>query len=265
MPTTGKANLSSTITPGVRNESEVLSVYTGVVGTAPKNDTISNAGAAFELLPNGTNVYGFFSQTLSNDIYYEARLYGRYNYIATNPNIPGIPTSNQNPPPGYGLTGILGYNFHPTDLINLTPYVRANGQYNMGPVYNDTNGDYLHSTTYGLFVGGKLTFKATPIFSPYVNLWGGYQVNDLVGSYPNSATKSNVPISGVLNQTVVIYEIGIGAKLSEHISLIPYWQYITNANSPNAAASTALDQGGLNQTNLTGTAQVFALKLNVAW
>lgn len=252
-------------TPERRNESQVLSEYSGVVGTSPGHVTISSAGAAFELLPNGTNIYGFFSQTLANDIYYEVRLYGRYNYVTANPNIPGIPPSNENPPPGYGLAGMFGYNFHATDVVDITPYVRINTQYNMGPVYSDTNGDYLNSTTYAFLLGGKLAFRATPVFSPYVNIWGGYQINNLTGSYPNSATKSNTPINGQLNQIALTYEIGMGTKISEHIVLIPYWQYQTTFNNPNTAASTAIDQGGLNQSNITGVAQAFGLKLNVAW
>jgi len=260
-------NLNQSLAPTseVRNESEVLSEYSGVVGTAPKNVTISNAGGAFEFLPNGTNIYGFFSQTLSNDIYYEVRLYGRYNYITANPNIPGIPPSNQIPPPGYGVSGMLGYNFHPNDLVDITPYLRINVQQDMGPVYSDTNGNHIDSTTYAILPGGRLIFKATPVFSPYVNIWGGYQTNSLTGSYPNSVTMSNVPVSGSLNQIAITYEIGLGTRLSEHITLIPYWQYITTFNNPDAAASAAINQGGPNQSNATGIAQVFALKLNVAW
>jgi hypothetical protein len=138
-------------------------------------------------------------------------------------------------------------------------------QHNMGPVYSDTNGDYLNSSTYAYLLGSKLVFRASPLFSPYINIWGGYQINNLTGSYPNSATKSNEPITGELNQIAFTYEIGIGVKLSEHITLIPYWNYATTFNRPDATAATALDQGGLNQGSLTGVAQVFALKLNIAW
>jgi hypothetical protein len=259
-----KTNLP-TATPGVRNESQVLAGYSGIVGTSPGHDTVSNAGGAFEFWPNGANIYGFFSQTLANDIYYEARLYGRYNYVTANPNIPGLPPSNITPPLGYGVSGMLGYNFHPNDVVDITPYVRVNVQSDMGPVYSDSNGNKIDSVTYALLAGGKLAFKATPIFSPYVNIWGGYQWNNLSGTYPNAVTMTNTPISGQLGQIAITYEIGLGARLSEHITLIPYWQYITNINQPDAAASTAIDQGGLNQGNLTGTAQVFALKLNIAW
>ncbi|MCC2626162.1 MAG: hypothetical protein K0R14_2035 [Burkholderiales bacterium] len=249
----------------IRNESQALAGYSGIVGTSPGHDTISNAGGAFEFLPNGTNIYGFFSQTLANDIYYEARLYGRYNYVTANPNIPGLPPSNITPPLGYGITGILGYNFHPSDVVDITPYARINVQSDMGPVYSDSNGNHIDSITYALLAGSKLAFKATPMFSPYVNIWGGYQWNNLSGTYPNAVTNTNTPINGQLGQIAITYEIGLGAKLSEHITLIPYWQYITNINQPDGAASTAIDQGGLNQGNLTGTAQVFALKLNIAW
>ncbi|MCC2626176.1 MAG: hypothetical protein K0R14_2049 [Burkholderiales bacterium] len=249
-----------------QTESYVLQQYSGVQGTAPKHDTVSSSGAAFELLPNGTNVYGFFSQTLANDIYYEARLYGRYNYVTANPNIPGIPASDENPPLGYGIVGILGYNFHPNSSVDITPYVRLNAYNNMGPVYADTDGDYIHSTTYALLLGGKLVFKATSVFSPFINIWSGFQTNDLVGSYPNATThNNNTLISGTLNQWATTYEIGMGTRLSEHITLTPYWQYTTTFNYPNNSASLAINQGGLSQSDLTGTAQAFGLKLGVAW
>lgn len=248
-----------------RNESAVLSEYTGLEGTAPKKETISNAGSALEFLPNGTNIFGFFSQTTATDVYYEIRLYGRYNYVTANPNIPGIPASNENPPPGYDVTGILGYNFHPTQAVNLTPFIRINVAYNMGPVYSDTNGDYVNSTTYAYLIGGKLAVQASPTLSPYATIWGGYQVNNLTGAFPNSATMSNTQITGVLNQIAVYYELGLGIRLSEHLTVVPYWQYITTFNSPNGPAATAIDQGGLNQSYLTGTSQVLAIKLTVSW
>ena len=105
-------------------ESALLNNYDGVIGTASKGKTISAAGAAVEDTLNGAQAYGFFTQTLSNDVYYEVRAYGRYNYMATNPIFPSISASTANNPMGYGFSGFLGYNFHPTELLDITPYVR---------------------------------------------------------------------------------------------------------------------------------------------
>ncbi len=65
--------------------------YSGIIGTTSKSQTITAAGSAFEASPNATNFYVFFTQTLSNDVYYEVRMVARYNYASSsNPNILGI-------------------------------------------------------------------------------------------------------------------------------------------------------------------------------
>lgn len=247
------------------SESQILASYSGVIGTAPKNTTVSSAGGAFELSPNNLSLYEFFSQTLSNDIYYELRLTQRDNYVTSNPNIPGIPASNVMPPMGYGFTGIFGYNFHPTDATNITPFIRLQVQKNTGPVYQDTDGDYLNSVTYVAQLGAKFSFKATPVFAPYITLRGGYQYNQLNGAYPASKTQNAEPISGVLNQIVFIYEIGLATKITPSFAVTPYTQFSTTSNYPDPTAQLAIDQGGLNQTNLTGTSQAYGLKVSYNW
>ena len=52
-------------------ESTIIANYDDVIGTAPRGQTISAAGAAVEETQNGAQAYGFFTQTLANDIYYE--------------------------------------------------------------------------------------------------------------------------------------------------------------------------------------------------
>ena len=247
-----------------QTESQELTQYFGLTGTAPKHDIISAAGAAFENTPSGSNIYGFFTQTLSNDIYYEFRLYGRENYATTNPTIPGVAVGDVAPSNGYGVTGMLGYAFHTSPTFDITPYVRVNLQKNMAVSFVDTEGDQTNSQTYAVLVGSKFSFKATPTFSPYINLYGGYQNSDLSGTYP-SATSNNNPSDGTLVQWVTNYEIGLGTKVSEHITLIPYWIYTTTFNYPNSQASTSLASGGNGQTSLTGTSQSYGLKLSIAW
>ena len=65
------------------------------------------------------------------------------NYMATNPIFPSISASTANNPMGYGFSGFLGYNFHPTELLDITPYVRFNYLQNMIVVYENTDGDYI--------------------------------------------------------------------------------------------------------------------------
>ena len=250
-----------------QTESQVMTQYLGLPGTAPKHDTVSAAGAAFENTPSATNIYGFYTQTLSNDVYYEVRLYGRENYAASNPGLPGVTASQVSPSRGYGASGFLGYAFHTTPTLDITPYVRVNLQNNMAFAYRDTNGDAINSTTYAVLLGSKFAFKATPTFSPYINLYGGYQNSSINGSYEGSPSVSD-PASGTVVQWVTNYEIGLGTKVSEHITVIPYWVYTTTFNYPDSNASSALNQngvGGLNETSLTGTNQTFGLKLSVAW
>ena len=57
----------------------------------------------------------------------------------------------------------------------------------------------------------------------------------------------------------------MSCKLTDNLALIPYMQYITIANSPDATSSAPISQGGFNVSSLTGTQQVFGLKLNYSW
>lgn len=66
-------------------EKEKLTNYTGVIGTAPVNKTISATGASIEETPSGPQVFIFWTQTLANGFYYEGRLYGKYNTQITKP------------------------------------------------------------------------------------------------------------------------------------------------------------------------------------
>jgi hypothetical protein len=246
-----------------QSESQVEKEYSGIVGTGIKHTTVSAAGAAVEFAPSAANFYVFFTQTLDSGIYYEGRLYTRDNYTAQNPIYPSVPISNENNPWGYGAVVKLGYDFHPSETVDLIPYLRVNAYNNMSVVYEDSDGDSIHSTTLAVLPGMKIAYKVTPQFNPYVDLFGGWQQVNLSGNFPQSATPGSA--TGTISQTMFTYEIGFSSKLAPNLALIPYMQYITTTNSPNSTASEPYSKNGFNISSLTTTQQVFGLKLSASW
>lgn len=259
-------NLPSESDTATQSTSELkdFEQYTGVVGTGIKKLTITSTGASIEQTPSGTQSYLFFTQTLANSFYYEGRLYGKYNYTAQNPVFPTIPTSNENVPAGYGVSGKFGYNFHVTNTLEMTPYLRINAYRNMSVAYADSNGNYINSYTLALLPGMKLTFKLLPTFTPYIDVYGGYQQVYLDGNF-TQGSKSNQTITSTIYQWSVTDEFGFAYKVNDNITLLPYIQYITTQNSPDAVAALPYNQGGFNISELTSTQQVFGLKLSVSW
>ena len=237
--------------------------YTGVIGTGVRHETVSATGGGVEFAPGGANYYLFFTQTLGNGIYYEGRIYTRDNYNAQNPLFPSVPASNENNPWGYGGAIKIGYDFQPTNILDIIPYVRFNAYNDMSLVYQDTNGDYINSTTYAILPGVKVAYKVTQEFNPYVELSGGWQLVQLNGGFSQSASPYSA--TGSVTQQVINYEIGFSSKLSENISLIPYIMYITTENSPDSVASAPYSANGFNISSLTGTQTVFGLKLSASW
>lgn len=260
-----ESSIKNSYIPNDRKQprAKVLTEYTGIVGTGIKYNTVSSTGAAVEFTPSGSNYYTFFSQTLASGIYYEGRLYARNNYTAQNPVFPSVPVSNEDNPMGYGAVIKVGYDFHPTNLIDIVPYLRFNAYNNMSVVYSDTNGDNINSTTYAILPGVKVGYKVTPQFNPYVELYGGWQKVNISGDFPQSGTPGSS--SGSLNQTTLTYEIGFSSKLTKNLSLIPYMQYVTTQNSPDSTAAAPYKDNGFNISSLTSTQQVYGLKLAVAW
>ena len=245
-------------------ESTIIANYDDVIGTAPRGQTISAAGAAVEETQNGAQAYGFFTQTLANDIYYEVRAYGRYNYLAQNPLFPTVDVSNINNPMGYGFAGFLGYNFHPNELVDITPYVRLNYLKNMSVVYEDSNGNFINSSTVTEMLGAKFAFKVIKGFTPCFNFSAGLQQLQLTGNFDSGPTP-NTNLYSTVDQVITIAEIGFNFKVSQSSSLIPYWQYITSANNPDSVAKAPYDQGGFNISSLTSTQQAIGLKFSTAW
>lgn len=257
-------NSESTIVTGKLTESQVLSDYSGVTGTAPKGYAISSAGVAVEQWPNAAQTYLFFTQNLANDIYYEVRAYGRYNYKTMNPVFSSVPVSNISNPPGYGFTGIFGYNFHPSEFMDITPYVRFNYLNNMNVVYEDTNGNFINSVGWTAFLGSKFTFKVSKVFTPFLNYYAGYQQVNLSGNLTES-TKPNQVLTAQVEQLLSIFEVGAAFKASQSISIIPYFDYVTSANNPDATAAAPYSQGGFNISPLTSSFQIIGVKASFSW
>ncbi len=246
------------------SESQILANYSGVIGTTPSGHTVSAAGVALEQWPNATQSYLFFTQNLANDIYYEVRAYGRYNDKSMNPVFSSVPVSNINNPVGYGFTGILGYNFHPSEFMDITPYVRLNYLDNMNVVYEDTNGNFINSKGWTAMLGTKFAFKVVKGFTPFFNYYGGYQQVNLTGNL-TEGTRPNQVLTGQVEQFISIFELGAALKASNSISIIPYFDYVTSANNPNASAAAPYAQGGFNISSLTSTFQLVGVKLSMSW
>jgi hypothetical protein len=215
-------------------------------------------------MQNAAQYYTFFSQTLSNGVYYEARAYARQNYLSQNPLVT-VPISTIGNPWGYGVALKLGYNFHVGSDLDITPYLRFNAFEDMGPVYSDQYGNYIHSQTYSYFAGSKFSFKVMPKFTPYLDIFGGFQQVPLQGSFPTGPIGGSSEITGNIDQFQITYEIGTGFRLMQNLTLIPYYQYITQTSSPDETAFNTINQGGFGISPLTGTQQVVGLKLNVSW
>ncbi len=251
--------------PNKMSESAILAAYDGVIGNAPKNDTVTSAGIGVQETPNNTQGYLFFSQTLANQIYYEARVWGAYNYMTQNPLFDSVPVSSIQNPLGSGFSGFLGYNFHVNEYIDMTPYARLNYFHNFQLVYEDKNGNYINSTTLGGYLGLKVSFlQMKKYFTPYLNFWMGFQQIALVGNMQEGVS-SGITQTATVDQIVANTQIGFGLKVAKDISLIPYWQYQTAANYPDGLAMTSVANGGFGINPQTNSIQIIGAKLAVSW
>lgn len=240
-------------------EQNKLDQYSGVLGTAPKSRTVSSTGAALEETPSGPQVFAFWTQTLANGFYYEARLYGKYNMRAQNPAFPDVPPSAENNPQGYKEVLKLGYNFHVSADYDITPYLRLEQGNNVTVVYQDTNGNYIHSTDYAILPGFKQTFKLLPSLTPYIDIYGGLVQSSLNGQMTEGSA-ANQNINADVTQYQLTTELGFAFKVSEHQAIIPYTQFVYTANNPDATASKSYSNGGFNLSQLSASQQVYAIK-----
>lgn len=248
----------------VSPEKEKLSEYTGVPGTAPRGNTITAAGSAVEEVPSGADAFLFFTQTLSNGFYYEGRLYGKYNMLTQNPVFPSIPASSEDNPLGYKGVVKLGYNFHVTNVLDITPYLRLEAGQDYGAVYSDTQGNTIHSQLLAFLPGFKQTFNLTHNFVPYIDIYGGYQQISLTGNF-KQGSNANKNSYGTINQLAITTELGFAYVVSEHLAVIPYTQFAYIGNNPNAVAAAPYANGGFNVSQLTGYQPMAAIKLSYAW
>ena len=240
-------------------EQNKLSNYSGVLGTAPLDKTVSATGATVEETPSGPQLFIFWTQTLANGFYYEARFYTKYNMRSQNPAFPDVPTSAENNPAGYKEVIKLGYNFHVTSIYDITPYLRLEQGNNISVVYQDTNGDYIHSTDYAILPGFKQTFKMTRDLTPYIDIYGGLVQSSLTGKM-TEGTSANQNITASVSQYQLTTELGFAFKISEHQAIIPYTQFVYTANNPDATASLPYSKGGFNLSELSSSQQVYAIK-----
>ena len=245
-------------------EKEKLDGYSGVLGTAPKDKTVSATGAALEETPSGPQMFLFWTQTLANGFYYEARLYGKYNMRSQNPAFPDVPPSAENNPQGYKEVLKLGYNFHVTPTYDITPYLRLEQGNNVTVVYADTNGNYINSTDYAILPGFKQTFKLTPNLTPYIDIYGGLVQSSLNGVM-TEGTSANQQINADVTQYQLTTELGAAFKITEHQAIIPYIQFVYTANNPDPTASKSYSQGGFNLSQLSSSQQVYAIKYSYSF
>lgn len=245
-------------------EQQKLSDYSGSVGTGAPGKLVSAAGAAIEETQNGPQAFLFWTQTLANGFYYEGRIYAKYNMRTQNPAFPDVPPSAENNPPGGKAVIKLGYNFNITPIYDITPYLRLEIGHDMSLVYADSTGNYIHSNNYAILPGFKQTFRVTPIFSPYIDIYGGISQVSLTGNMTQGASANIQQTASVLQQQLTT-ELGTAIKISEHQAIIPYIQFVYTANNPDSTASASYNNGGFNISSLTSSQQVYAVKYSYSW
>jgi len=112
--------------------------------------------------------------------------------------------------------------------------------------------------------GFRQTFKLTHDFVPYIDIYGGYQQVSLTGNFTQGANP-NQAVNGVVNQLTMTTEFGCAYNVSEHLAIIPYFQYIYIGNNPDTVAAAPYSQGGMNISQLTGNENIIGIKLSYAW
>ena len=216
---------------------------------------INQAGPAYESRLNLSAVYIFVNQLLTNQVFYELRAYGAYNYIFKNaPN--EIPNSNQNPPLGYGGALLLGYNFAISTKFSFLPFIRIQALKNMVEAYRDTFGNKITSMNYAALLGGKLSRRVTDNFAVYAQYSAGYQLSKLTGD--GIYTTNENPRINIIQSVV---EFGGPFKIIKTLNLTPYIQYVTLIPHPNHAARAAPYSLG----QLTNVSSLFGIKLGIVF
>ena len=245
-------------------EAEKLSEYTGNEGSAPKGMAISTLDLTLEETRTGPASYVFWSQTLRSSFYYQIRLTGKWTLQTEPPPFLNIPYSSENNPNGYKGMFKVGYNFHLTPHMQITPFLRVEAGKNMTLVYADKEGDYIHSTNYAILSGFKMVFKLESVFSPYFELFGGIAPISLTGNLIEGPTP-NKQIKGFVQGIVVVNEFGFAYKIAKNQAVIPYIAFVYDNKQPNELAATPYSKGGFNILQLTTSEQVYGIKYNYFW
>lgn len=248
----------------VAAERAKLEAYSGVLGTAPANKTITSVGVATEELVSGPDAFIYFSQTRANGFYYEGRLYGKYNMNSQDPAFSNVPQTAENNPNGGKLVIKLGYSFNATDSYVLTPYLRLEAGHNWSMVYSDTNGDKITSSNYAILPGIKQTFLTSSNLNPYIDIYGGLVQSTLNGTLTQGSNANINQTTGV-TQYQITNEMGFAYKITEHSYIIPYTQFIYSMNNPSPLANQSFEDGGFNISALSNYAVVWAIKYSYSW
>ena len=248
----------------VAAERSKLEEYSGVLGTAPENKTITSIGAATEELLTGPDAFIYFTQTLASGFYYEGRLYGKYNMDSENTAFPDVPETDEHNPNGGKIVVKLGYNFHVTPDYDLTPYLRLEAGHNWSMVYADSTGNNITSINYAILPGMKQTFILSRNLNPYIDIYGGLVQSTLNGVLTQGAN-ANVNQTASVQQFQITNEIGFAYKITDNSAIIPYTQFIYSMNNPNSLANASYNDGGFNISALSSTAVVWAIKYSYSW
>ena len=236
-----------------------LESNTGVLGSAPKQQTISTAGVSLEETQTGPQVWVFWTQTLANGLYYEGQLYAKYNMRTQNPAFPDVPVSSENNPWGSKEVFKLGYDFHVLDDYEIISYLRLEHGNNITITYQDNNGNYIHSYDVAILPGFKQVFKLLPKLTPYIDIWGGIIYNTLTGMMTEGSSGDNVVVARV-NQYQLNTEFGFAYKITSNQSIIPSVRLVYTSNDPDPIAAKPYNQGGFNISGLSSSQQVYTVK-----
>ena len=112
------------------------------------------------------------------------------------------------------------------------PFIRLSYYNNFSVVYASNNGDSINSETYMAQGGARLSMKINKVFATYVNYWAGYHDTYMNGT-GQYASSNNPQLAGFASTL----ELGFPYRMTKSTSIVPYLQYNTTAENPNAGAT----------------------------
>ncbi len=211
-------------------------------------------------------IYAFFSQVINKHWYWEVRSYAVRSFITIAPPAnrngfvipnPGLAIDDQDNQWGGGVVGKIGYIFHPTKLVSLTPYFRLQYFLNNTNHYEDDKGNKIETQIASYLAGLKLSMDINDIFSFYVDYYGGYQEV----KYDTAGFFNLAPDNLENIQLTSTFEIGSNYKINKCWTFIPYIQFGLASNKP----SFNVVVGPINNNGTTTNSTVFAAKIAYKW